>query len=122
MVTITRNLLTALWTADVQALESAVARFTLDRPLPIDCEVTFFEIAGDPQLHVNVTHRYQTIAVRGWAGPGRLPDGFVHNRRFGTARRSQVTRHIRDMVFADRMTEGRPTGAPFERSRESRDG
>ena len=103
MVTTTHNLLTALWKADVQALESAVARFTLDRPLPNDCDITFFEIAGDPHLHVNVTHKYQTIAVRGWAGPGRLPEGFVHNRRFGAARRSQLTRHIRDMVLADRI-------------------
>ena len=103
MVTTTRNLLTASWTADVQALESAVARFTLDRPLPNDCKLTFFEIAGDPHLHVNVTHRYQTIAVRGWAGPGRLPEGFVHNRRFGAEPLSQVSRHIRDMVFADRL-------------------
>ena len=57
MVTTTRNLLTASWTADVQSFESAVSRFTLDRPLPNDCEVTFFEIAGDGHLHVNVTHR-----------------------------------------------------------------
>ena len=103
MVTTTRNLLTASWAAHVQALESAVARFTLDRPLPNDCEVAFFEIAGDRHLHVNVTHRYQTTAVRGWAGPARLPEGFVHNRRFSNARPSQVTRHIRDMVFADRI-------------------
>jgi hypothetical protein len=103
MVTTTRNLLTASWQADVQALESAVARFTLDRPLPNHCEVAFFEIADDRHLHVNVTHRYQTTAVRGWAGPGRLPKGFVYNRRFGDARRSELTRHIRDMVFADRI-------------------
>jgi hypothetical protein len=103
MVTTTCNLLTASWKADVRALESAVARFTLDRPLPNDCEVAFFEIAGDRHLHVNVTHKYQTTEVRGWAGPARLPEGFVHNRRFGDARPSQVTRHIRDMVFADRI-------------------
>jgi hypothetical protein len=103
MVTTTRNLLTASWKTDVQALESAVGRFTLDRPLTNDCEVAFFEIASDRYLHVNVTHRYQTMAARGWAGPARLPEGFVHNRRFGDARPSQVTRHIRDMVFADRI-------------------
>ena len=103
MITTTRNLLTTSWTADVQALEAAVARFMLDRPLPVDCQVAFFEIAGDRHLHVNVTHRYQTMAARGWAGPARLPEGFVHNRRFGAARPSQVTRHIRDMVFADRI-------------------
>ena len=62
MVTTTRRLVTGSWKADVQSLESAVARFTLDRPLSNDCEVAFFEIAGD-----------------------------------------QVTRHIRNMVFADRM-------------------
>jgi hypothetical protein len=46
MITTTRNLLTASWKNDVQALESAVARFTLDRLLPNDCRVAFFEIAG----------------------------------------------------------------------------
>jgi hypothetical protein len=104
MVTTTRNLLTASWKEGVQALESALARFTLDRPLPNDCEVAFFEILGDDgHLHVNVTHKHETTAPRGWAGPGLLPEGFVHNRRFGNARRSEVTRHIRDMVFADRI-------------------
>lgn len=102
MVTTTRHLLTNSRKADVQALESAVTRFTLERPLPNVCEVAFFEIAGDRHLHVNVTHRYRTTTAKGWAGPGRLPDGFVHNRRFGDARPSLVTRHIRDMVFADR--------------------
>jgi hypothetical protein len=103
MISTTRNLLTASWKSDVRALESAVARFTLDRPLPNDCQVAFFEIAGDRHLHVNVTHKYQTAAATGWAGPARLPKGFVHNRRFGAARPDQATRHIRDMVFADRI-------------------
>lgn len=102
MIATTRNLLTASWKSDIQAFESAVARFTLDRPLPNDCRVAFFEIAGDGHLHVNVTHKYPTTAARGWAGPAHLPEGFVHNRRFGDVRPDQVTRHIRNMVFADR--------------------
>jgi hypothetical protein len=71
-----------------------------DRPLTNDCRVVFFEIAGDGQLHVNVTHQHATRAVRGWAGPARLPDGFVHNRRFGDPPPRQIIRHIRNMVFA----------------------
>jgi hypothetical protein len=103
MITTTHNLLTTAWQADVQTLESAVGRFTVDRPLSNDCRVAFFEIVGDGHLHVNVTHRYPTIGARGWAGPGRLPQGFVHNRRFSETRRRQVIRHIRNMVFADRI-------------------
>jgi hypothetical protein len=103
MVTTTRNLLTGARKAEVQALESAVSRFTLDRPLRNACEVTFFEIVGDGHLHVNVTHRHQTTAARGWAGPARLPQGFVHNRRFEDTRSDQVIRHIRNMVFAERI-------------------
>ena len=103
MVTTTHRFVTDSWMADVQSLESAVAEFTLDGPLSNDCEVAFFEIAGDPHLHVNVTHKFKTTTARGWAGPASLPEGFVHNRRFGDARPSHVTRHIRDMVFADRI-------------------
>ena len=110
MVTTTRNLLTASWTADVQRFESAISRFTLDRPLPNDCDVTFFEIAGDGHLHVNVTHKYQTTAASGWAGPGQLPTGFVHNRRFGDTRPNHVIRQIRNMVFAERIDDARKDG------------
>jgi hypothetical protein len=103
MVTIRRNLLTPLWTEDVRTLASTVARFTVDRPQLNACRVTFFEIAGDGHLHVNVMHRHQTMSPRGWDGPGRVPEGFVHNRRFAEAPPDQLARHIRDMVFADRI-------------------
>src|SRR5688572_8213537 len=102
MVTTTRKLLTDSWTADVEALETAVGRFTTDRSLTNDCQVVFFEI-GDGRLHVNVTHRYQTRAVRGWAGPASLREGFVHNRTFGDAPPGEMVRQIRDMVFAERI-------------------
>ena len=103
MVTTTRGHLTAARTPDVQTFESAVRRFTVDRAVPNDCEVTFFEVEGDHQLHVNVTHKYETAAVKGWAGPGRLQDGFVYNRRFGDGQPLRVIRHIRDMVCAERV-------------------
>ena len=99
-VTTRHKLLTSSWTADVQALETAIGRFTADRPLTNDCQVVFFEIAGDGQLHVNVTHQHQTVAAKGWSGPGHLPDGFVHNRRFVDTPQSQMIRQIREMVFA----------------------
>jgi hypothetical protein len=99
-VTTTHTLLTSSWTADVEALETAIGRFTAHRRLANDCQIVFFEIAGDGQLHVNVTHQYSTMPVRGWAGPARLPGGFVHNRRFGDTPPIQIIRHIRDMVFA----------------------
>jgi hypothetical protein len=73
------------------------------KPLTNACRVVFFEIAGDAHLHVNVTHRHQTTAVRGWAGPAKLPEGFVHNRMFGETPSGQMLRHIREMVFAERM-------------------
>jgi hypothetical protein len=101
-VTSTHNLLTALWTTDVERFEAAVARFAIDRPLGNDCQVAFFELAGDGELHVNVTHQYPTRAERGWAGPGKQPDGFVYNRRFGDGAPREIIRHIRNMVFAPR--------------------
>jgi hypothetical protein len=97
--TAVHKLLTTTWPTDVEALETAIGRF---RPSTNDCHVVFFEIAHDDHLHVNVTHRYATRAVRGWAGPGRVPDGFVHNRRFGERQPSRMIRDIRDVVFAAR--------------------
>ena len=104
MIATTRHkLLTDSWTADVETMETAVGRFSSDRPLLNHCQVVFFEIAGDGDLHVNVTHQHETIPVRGWAGPGRLPAGYVHNRRFGDAPPSAILRHVRDMVYAARV-------------------
>lgn len=102
-ITTKHTLRTGSWTADVEAMETAIGRFRADGPLTNGCQVVFFEIAGDGHLHVNVTHRYSTKEVRGWAGPARVPDGFVHNRTFGDTQPSQMIRHIRDMVFAARI-------------------
>lgn len=89
------------WNADVTALESALGKLLVKRPVTNECRVSFFEVAGDAELHVNVTHRHETVAVKGWAGPAIVPDGFVHNRRFQD--RQSILSHIRDMVFAARI-------------------
>jgi hypothetical protein len=102
-VTTKHTLLTGCWKADVEALETTIRRFTADRPLTNDCHVVLFEIGRDGDLHVNVTHRYPTRPVRGWAGPGSLAEGFVHNRVFNDTPPSRIVRHIRDMVFAARL-------------------
>jgi hypothetical protein len=55
----------------------------------------------DRHLHINVTHKYPTKSVRGWAGPASMPQGFVHNRTFSDEQASgQIVRHVRDMVVA----------------------
>jgi len=92
--------------ADVATLEMAIGQFTVDRALANDCQVVFFETPGDGQLHVNVTHEHQTKSVPGWAGPAKQSDGFVHNRRFADAPPSEMIRHIRKMVFAERDRSG----------------
>jgi hypothetical protein len=102
-ITTTRNLLTRTWTADVDALEIAIGRLTSRRPLTNDCRVALFEVVGDGNLHVNVTHRHETQAPSGWAGPADLPQGFVHNRTFGDMPPNQIVRHIREMVFSARI-------------------
>jgi hypothetical protein len=102
-ITTTRNLLTRSRTVDIDALETAIRRLTSRRPLTNDCSVALFEVVGDDALHVNVTHRHQTQAPRGWAGPAVLPQGFVHNRTFGDMPPNQIVRHIREMVFSARI-------------------
>ena len=97
------KLISDSWTADVEALETAIGRFTEDRTHPNDCEVAFFEIEGDGRLHVNVTHRHQTTTATGWAGPASLREGFVHNRTFGETPPGQLLRAIRAMVLAERV-------------------
>jgi hypothetical protein len=99
----THNLLTDAWTGTVKTLETAVERFNADRALTNECKIVFFEVAGHHPLHVNVTHRYQTKEIRGWAGPGAVPTGFVHNRTFDEAHTSQMVRQIREMVYATRI-------------------
>jgi hypothetical protein len=96
-------LLSDSWTAQVAALEAAIGGFKLDGHSKNSCEVVFFEIPGDDHLHVNVTHQYATKPVSGWAGPGSIPDGFVHSRTFGDTPQKEMMRHIRDMVYAGRI-------------------
>lgn len=104
MITTMHKLLTSSWTADVAALETAIRDFTKNRALRDDCTVALFEVGHDSDLHVNVTHRHATAAVKGWTGPGSVPGGFIHNRTFGgDAPQAGMVRHIRDMVFAARM-------------------
>lgn len=102
VVTTTHQLLTRSWAVDVEALETAISRFTSRRAAPNACQVALFEIAGDEKLHVNVTHQHQTQAASGWAGPAVLPQGFVHNRTFGDVAPKEIVRHIRAMVFSAR--------------------
>jgi hypothetical protein len=99
-ISASHQLLSDSWTAVVENLERAIGRFKTDRNAANNCEVVFFEIVGDEQLHCNVTHRHATKTIGGWAGPGHVREGFVHNRRFGATSRKHMIRHIRAMVFA----------------------
>ena len=102
-ITTNQALLTNAWTADVKVLEAALRRCKVEGRLNGRCRVAFFEVAGDSQLHVNVIHPHPTLKIRGWTGPGRTPDGLIHNRTFGRAPRYQILRQIRDMVLASRV-------------------
>lgn len=101
-ITATHKLLTGSWTADVEALEAAIGDFTADGAATNDSQIVCFELARDADLHVNITHKFVTKPVTGWAGPGSVPAGFVHTRTFGDRQRGQMLRQIRDMVCAAR--------------------
>jgi hypothetical protein len=98
----THNLLTDSWTRDVHVIEEAIGRRRVGRAVPDDCHVALFEIVRDDHLHVNVTHKYATSTVPGWAGPAVVRTGFVHNRTFGDVQPNEIIRQIRAMVFATR--------------------
>jgi len=97
------SLVSDTWRTDVETLEREIRKFAVLAGPNNDCRVSLFEMAGDPALHVNVTHRHQTQAPSGWAGPAVLPQGFVHNRTFGDMKPTQIVRHIREMVYSDRI-------------------
>ena len=97
-----QKLVTNAWTDDVGVVMTAIRGFTRRRTLQNACRVVLFELAGDRDLHVNVTHAHHTASPAGWSGPGITPDGFVHNRRFDCIEPEKIARHIREMVFAPR--------------------
>ena len=104
------TLLTDAWTADVQGLEKGIASFGARAGHANTYHVSLFEMAGDPRLHVNVTHRHETARVMGWAGPGESAAGFIHNRRFESMPTETILRSIREMVFAPRVDARRSAG------------
>ena len=102
------TLLTDSWTTAVETMEASIQRVARLRRPTSDCRVAFFEIAGDARLHVNVTHRRETKAARGWTGPARLPEGFVHNRLFDDTSARDIIGRIREMVFAEPIERAEP--------------
>jgi hypothetical protein len=90
-------------TADVEKLQQAIGGFTADASVVNNCAISLFEIVGDEYIHCNVTHQHLTKTVTGWAGPGHVAQGFVHNRRFADMPHRAMVRHIREMVFAERV-------------------
>jgi hypothetical protein len=99
MITTERKLLTNQWTSDVDRVERTLGRMAEHRTVTNACRVVLFEVARDPQLHVNVTHAHKTKPIRGWAGPAAVAGGFVNNRTFG-GKPERIAGHIRDMIFA----------------------
>jgi hypothetical protein len=95
------KLMTEAWSNDVGTLERAIAGFKADRNN--DCQVSFFEIASDGKLHVNVTHRFRTETAPGWAGPAAVAGGFVHNRTFHERRLAHIVKMVRGMALAARV-------------------
>ena len=94
------RLVTGFWTADVRLVEAAIRQFHQDSRPGHECQIVFFELAGDTHLHVNVTHQKPTTQVEGWDGPAITAAGYVHNRRFGERGPAQMIRHVRRMALA----------------------
>lgn len=102
-ITTKHQLLTGCWAVEVTQIQKAIEGLSDARTLTNDCGIMLFEMEGDRDLHVNVTHKHQTLSPKGWAGPGHTVEGFVHNRRFAVAPPELIARHIRAMVGAARV-------------------
>jgi hypothetical protein len=65
------QLLSDSWTADVENLERAIGRFKADSNVANNCEVVFFEIAGDgpPSLQRDSSARDEDRHWMGRTGP-----------------------------------------------------
>ena len=87
-----------MWTAEVARLQASLAYLTEKRVPSSPCRVSFFEVPSDRDLHVNVIHQHEPVAVKGWSGPAAIADGFVLNRRFRT--RAGILGHVEEVVFA----------------------
>ena len=98
---LTRNLTGAKWTTSVDAIGTALWRFTDGHSFAGDCALAFFELPADKALHVNVTRRHRSKRMDGWIGPGDTAGGFVYNRTFDRAPTTQILRHVREMAFAE---------------------
>lgn len=99
-MTASHALLTGAWKVDVKVLEEAIVRLQADPRVGNGCRVTFFEVAGDEHLHVNITHRSAMVRVDGWAGPVTTADGVLYNRRFSRMPRYQLLRQLKHMICA----------------------
>src|ERR1043166_3156188 len=98
-ITTTQALLTGAWKEDVRVMQAALGRITTVGT-SVNCHVTFFEVAGDGNLHVSVAHRSTGNGANGSSGSPIIPDGAVYARSFVREPRYQVLRQIRHMVFA----------------------
>jgi hypothetical protein len=77
--------------------------FTPDEHTVKHCQAVFLAMDDDAHLDCNVTHRHAARTAGGWAGPGDVSAGFVHNRRFGGVLTSEMIPQVDEMVFAARL-------------------
>jgi len=97
-LTINHTPVHGMWTAEVTRLQASLTHLA-GRRVPVNaCVVSFFEVPGDRDLHVNVIHERQPAAVKGWSGPAAVRDGFVLNRRFHS--RVGILGHVEEVIFA----------------------
>ena len=70
-----QKLVTDAWIEDVGVVMTAISGFTKRRALQNACRVVLFELAGDRDLHVNVTHEHHTAspALISTTGPSQTP-------------------------------------------------
>ncbi len=93
------ELMTDLWTAQVDDLEAAL--HAADLKTCDGCRIFFAETQGDGALHVTIKKPRETMLVSGWAERGVQPDGkFYYVSSFMLEPTDEIARHIRDMWSA----------------------
>lgn len=99
-----RQLLTNIWSADVDAIEHVLKGMV--PPFPAEnSKVIFAEVVEDGLLHVTVAREHESFTITPWSGPEKAADGFRYVHAFGDKQVNDIAQSIRDQLGTTRLDD-----------------